>query len=161
MTKVWFFIHNQCILKLYFFFIFQNYLINFVEVCRQSPSSSLQAAKNPYVSKQFLCECEPFFKKGIFETTKHGTTWADGVTVPVTCWDYARTYLYTVSRVINSTMLLSPELHVCDVLIFSGAYVHKCKFLMERFLYTFMTHYETAYLQDIFPWVVIFCSMLF
>ncbi|CAH1792419.1 unnamed protein product [Owenia fusiformis] len=51
----------------------ENYLRNVIEICRKLPNCPLHATKNKHINKQVLLEFSTFFKKGVFESTKHGT----------------------------------------------------------------------------------------
>jgi hypothetical protein len=59
---------------MYTFPVFQQYLRNVIEVCMRRGDCVLHPSHNKYASKQVLCEFDVFFKKGLFEVTKHGTT---------------------------------------------------------------------------------------
>ncbi|XP_069117380.1 kinesin-like protein KIF16B isoform X2 [Argopecten irradians] len=50
------------------------YMQNFLSICQRTPSCSLHASNNKYLTKQVLCEFETFFKRGLFEVSKHGAT---------------------------------------------------------------------------------------
>lgn len=52
----------------------QFYLHSVIEICSKLPDCVLHPSCNPFLSKQVLCEFDTFFKKGLFETTKYGTT---------------------------------------------------------------------------------------
>ncbi|KAJ8308447.1 hypothetical protein KUTeg_013321 [Tegillarca granosa] len=50
------------------------YLRHLIEIFIQTPTCPLHPSQNKYLTKQLLCDFEPFFKLGLFETSKHGTT---------------------------------------------------------------------------------------
>ncbi|CAG2246754.1 KIF16B [Mytilus edulis] len=50
------------------------YLKNAVTILMRTPDCPLHPSKNLYLSKQILCDFDPFFKRGIFETSKHSTS---------------------------------------------------------------------------------------
>ncbi|XP_033734279.1 kinesin-like protein KIF16B isoform X1 [Pecten maximus] len=50
------------------------YMQNFLSICQRTPSCSLHSSNNKYLTKQVLCEFETFFKRGLFEVSKHGAT---------------------------------------------------------------------------------------
>ncbi|XP_023931698.1 kinesin-like protein KIF16B [Lingula anatina] len=51
----------------------QEYVQHVLRVCRKNPDCPLHPNKSKYLSKQTLFEFSPFFKKGVFESSKHGT----------------------------------------------------------------------------------------
>ncbi|XP_013393722.1 kinesin-like protein KIF16B [Lingula anatina] len=51
----------------------QEYVQNVLRVCRKNPDCPLHPNKSKYLSKQTLFEFSLFFKKGVFESSKHGT----------------------------------------------------------------------------------------
>lgn len=52
----------------------QNYLRNFFSAMLKSPSSPLHIDKvGLTLSKHTICEFSPFFKKGVFDYSSHGT----------------------------------------------------------------------------------------
>lgn len=51
----------------------EDYLRRLFELCRSIPGCPLHVSNSALFSKQCLWEFSNFFKKGIFETTKHGT----------------------------------------------------------------------------------------
>ncbi|KAK3093196.1 hypothetical protein FSP39_012500 [Pinctada imbricata] len=50
------------------------YLKNLLAIFLRCPQCPLHPSQNKYLSKQVLCDFETFFKRGLFEVTKHGTT---------------------------------------------------------------------------------------
>lgn len=50
------------------------YLRKLLEILMHIPSCPLNPSNNDFLSKQTLCDFDPFFKKGLFEATKHGTS---------------------------------------------------------------------------------------
>ncbi|OWF53130.1 kinesin-like protein KIF16B isoform X2 [Mizuhopecten yessoensis] len=50
------------------------YMQNFLSICQRTPSCSLHSSNNKYLTKQVLCDFETFFKRGLFEVSKHGAT---------------------------------------------------------------------------------------
>ncbi|CAC5367065.1 KIF16B [Mytilus coruscus] len=50
------------------------YLKNALTILMRTPDCPLHPSKNLYLSKQILCDFDPFFKRGIFETSKHSTS---------------------------------------------------------------------------------------
>ncbi|XP_045187061.2 kinesin-like protein KIF16B isoform X2 [Mercenaria mercenaria] len=49
------------------------YVNSVIEICSKIPSCCLHSSKNEFLSKQVLCDFNPFFKKGLFENSKYGT----------------------------------------------------------------------------------------
>ncbi|KAL4238780.1 Kinesin-like protein kif16b [Mactra antiquata] len=49
------------------------YMRSVIEICSKIPTCSLHSTQNQFLSKQVLCDFNPFFKKGLFENTKYGT----------------------------------------------------------------------------------------
>lgn len=56
------------------FSILQVYLRGLLSIFLQAPSCDLHPSKCKHLTKQDLCDYEPFFKRGLFETGKHSTT---------------------------------------------------------------------------------------
>jgi len=54
--------------------VFQFYLQSLLEICRKIPDCPLNTTQNKFISKQVLCDFDPFFRKGLFENTKYGTS---------------------------------------------------------------------------------------
>ncbi|GAB1601251.1 kinesin-like protein KIF16B isoform X1 [Argonauta hians] len=50
------------------------YLRSLLEVLMKIPSCPINPSNNKFLSKQTLCDFDTFYKKGLFEATKHGTT---------------------------------------------------------------------------------------
>ncbi|XP_048732048.2 kinesin-like protein KIF16B isoform X2 [Ostrea edulis] len=50
------------------------YLRDLMSIFLRTPSCPLHQSQSKQVTKQDLCEYEPFFKRGLFETGKHSTT---------------------------------------------------------------------------------------
>ncbi|XP_014781484.1 kinesin-like protein KIF16B isoform X1 [Octopus bimaculoides] len=50
------------------------YLRSLLEILMKIPSCPINPSNNEFLSKQTLCDFDPFYKKGLFEATKHGTT---------------------------------------------------------------------------------------
>lgn len=50
------------------------YLKNAVSIFMRTRGCPLHPSENLYLDKQILCDFEPFFRRGIFETSKHSTT---------------------------------------------------------------------------------------
>lgn len=56
------------------FSILQVYLRGLLSIFLQASSCDLHPSKCKHLTKQDLCDYEPFFKRGLFETGKHSTT---------------------------------------------------------------------------------------
>lgn len=54
--------------------LLEVYLRGLLSIFLQAPSCDLHPAKCKHLTKQDLCDYEPFFKRGLFETGKHSTT---------------------------------------------------------------------------------------
>lgn len=55
------------------FLLFQDYLRSVLEVLEKNSDCILHPSHTKIYSKQTLHHFHPFFKKGLFETSKHGT----------------------------------------------------------------------------------------
>ncbi|XP_071080558.1 kinesin-like protein KIF16B [Haliotis cracherodii] len=51
----------------------EQYLKNLIEVCMRSANTPLHPTHNKHMTKHILCDFDPFFRKGLFETAKHCT----------------------------------------------------------------------------------------
>ncbi|XP_046558058.1 LOW QUALITY PROTEIN: kinesin-like protein KIF16B [Haliotis rubra] len=51
----------------------EQYLKNLIEVCMRSANTPLHPTNNKHMTKLILCDFDPFFRKGLFETAKHCT----------------------------------------------------------------------------------------
>ncbi|XP_052767507.1 kinesin-like protein KIF16B isoform X2 [Mya arenaria] len=49
------------------------YMRSVLEICMKIPSCPLHLSQNAFLSKQVICDFDPFFRKGLFETSKYGT----------------------------------------------------------------------------------------
>lgn len=65
-------------------YFLQRYLRNLFRVMLSSSSSPLRADADGHfhLTKHDICEFCPFFKKGVFEYSSHGTGWLDGTLCP-------------------------------------------------------------------------------
>lgn len=68
-----------------FYFLLQRYLRNLFRVMLSSSSSPLRADADGHfhLTKHDICEFCPFFKKGVFEYSSHGTGWLERECVQV------------------------------------------------------------------------------
>ncbi|WAR19002.1 KI16B-like protein [Mya arenaria] len=46
------------------------YMRSVLEICMKIPSCPLHLSQNAFLSKQVICDFDPFFRKGLFETSK-------------------------------------------------------------------------------------------
>lgn len=53
----------------------QQYLSNLVELCQRCKDSPLHPERNRFLTKHILADFDPFFRRGLFEHTRHVASW--------------------------------------------------------------------------------------